>query len=115
MKFEKDKLCSSCEKGKQTKSSFKPKSCSSITEPFHLLHMDLFGTIPIKSKSGKMFTLVIVDDFLRFTWVVFPRKKNHVAEEIVSFIKQYKVLYDHRVGQLRSDHGIEFVNSNLEE
>ena len=47
--FVKDKLCSACEKGKQTKSSFKPKSCSTISSPLHLLHMDLFGPIPIRS------------------------------------------------------------------
>lgn len=49
MKFIKDNLCSMCEKAKQTKSSFKPKSSSSITKQFHILHMDLFGSVPIKS------------------------------------------------------------------
>ena len=50
--FVKDKMCSACEKGKQTKPSFKPKTCSSITASFHLLHMDLFGPVPIKSIGG---------------------------------------------------------------
>ena len=75
MHFVKDKLCSACEKGKKTKSSFKPKSCSSITKTFHLFHMDLFGPIAIKSRSGKKFTLIIVDEYSIFTWVIFLRKK----------------------------------------
>lgn len=39
MKFHTDNLCSTCVKGKQTKSSFMPRSCFSINDPFNLLHM----------------------------------------------------------------------------
>nr|XP_043639289.1 uncharacterized protein LOC122610360 [Erigeron canadensis] len=41
IKYEKDKLCGSCEKGKQHKASFKLKSCSTIDSCLDLLHMDL--------------------------------------------------------------------------
>ena len=63
MQFFKDKMCLACKKGKKTKSSFKPKLCSSIITPLHLLHMDLFGPVSIKSKARKKYTLVIVDNF----------------------------------------------------
>ena len=75
MQFVKDKLYSPCEKGKKNKSSFKLKSYSSITKPFHLLHMGLFGPVPIKSRSRKI-TLVIVDEYSRFTWVIFSKKEK---------------------------------------
>nr|KAJ0217208.1 hypothetical protein LSAT_V11C300134080 [Lactuca sativa] len=61
--FVKDKVCSACEQGKQTKSSFKTKSCSSISVPFDLLHMDFFGPIPVRSLGGNKYTLVVVDEF----------------------------------------------------
>nr|KAJ0204837.1 hypothetical protein LSAT_V11C500258600 [Lactuca sativa] len=111
----KDKMCSACEQGKQTKSSFKPKSCSSISVPLHLLHMDLFGPIPVRSLGGNKYTLVIVDEFTRFTWVVFLKKKSHVAQEIISLIRKNETLIGLKVKQLRSDHGTEFRNSTLEE
>lgn len=53
MRFVKDKILPACVKGKQTKSSFKPNKCSSITVPFHPLHVDLFGPIPVESHAGK--------------------------------------------------------------
>jgi len=40
LKFERDKLCEACEKGKQTKSSFKPLNIVSTSRPLELLHMD---------------------------------------------------------------------------
>nr|KAJ0208804.1 hypothetical protein LSAT_V11C400202500 [Lactuca sativa] len=111
----KDKMCSACEQGKQTKSSFKPKSCSSISVPLHLLHMDLFGPIPVLSLGGNKYTLVVVDEFTRFTWVVFLKKKSHAAQEIISLIRKNETLTGLKVKQLRSDHGTEFRNSTLEE
>nr|KAJ0197446.1 hypothetical protein LSAT_V11C700383020 [Lactuca sativa] len=111
----KDKMCSAYEQGKQTKSSFKPKSCSSISVPLHLLHMDLFGPIPVRSLGGNKYTLVIVDEFTRFTWMVFLKKKSHVAQEIISLIRKNETLTCLKVKQLRSDHGTEFRNPTLEE
>lgn len=68
IKYEKEKLCASCEMGKQHKSSFKSKLYSSIKSCFDLLHMDLFGPINVQSISGKNYTLVIVDEFSRYAW-----------------------------------------------
>lgn len=43
------------------------------------------------------------------------RKKSHAADNIISLIKQWEVLYDHKVRKLRSDHGIEFINTSQED
>lgn len=47
-----------------------------IIDPFSLLYIDLFGPVPVKSRIGKRFTLVIVDEFSRFTWVLFLQKER---------------------------------------
>nr|KAJ0224692.1 hypothetical protein LSAT_V11C100043190 [Lactuca sativa] len=77
--------------------------------------MDLFGPIPIRSLGGNKYTLVVVDEFTRFTWVVFLKKKSHAAQEIISLIRKNETLTGLKVKQLRSDHGTEFQNSTLEE
>ena len=41
--FEKDKLCSSCQAGKQVGNTYPKKSMMSTSKVFELLHMDLFG------------------------------------------------------------------------
>ena len=48
-KYEKDHLCSACEKGKMKKKSHKPKTISNSKEPLELLHMDLCGPMGIQS------------------------------------------------------------------
>ena len=89
--------------------------CFSITEPLHFLHMDLFGPVPTRSRSGKKYTLFIVDEFSRFTWVLFLRKKSNVADEIIYFITQSEVLYNFKVRKLRSNHETEFRNLTLDD
>ncbi|KAI3752823.1 hypothetical protein L2E82_24860 [Cichorium intybus] len=80
-----------------------------------LMHMDLFGPVPVASLAGKKYYLVIVDEFPRFTWVMFLRNKSDAATEIINLIKQSEVLFDLKVKQLRSDHGTEFRNQTLED
>ncbi|KAI3718218.1 hypothetical protein L6452_19080 [Arctium lappa] len=109
----KESLCSACEKGKQTKASFKSKQVSSVTSPLQLLHMDLFGPVNIQSIAGKKYTLVIVDEFSRYTWVIFLRCKSDTLEELISFVKKMEVLNNLTVRSIRSDHGTEFKNSSL--
>nr|CAD39343.2 OSJNBa0094O15.12 [Oryza sativa Japonica Group] len=49
VKFEKDKLCSACQAGKQVACSHPTKSIMSTSRPLELLHMDLFGPTTYKS------------------------------------------------------------------
>ena len=65
--FVKDRLCDTCQKGKQTRSTFKSKNVVSTTRPLQLLHMDLFGPSRTRSFGGNVYALVIVDDFSRYT------------------------------------------------
>ena len=69
--FEKDKFCDACQFGKQVKSTFKSKKFISTSRPLQLLHMDLFGPSRTASLDGKHYAFVIVDNFSRFTWVLF--------------------------------------------
>ncbi|GJZ86721.1 integrase, catalytic region, zinc finger, CCHC-type containing protein [Tanacetum coccineum] len=68
LKFEKDHLCSACQLGKSQKYSHKPKSENTNLEVLHTLHMDLCGPMRVQTINGKKYILVIVDDYLRFTW-----------------------------------------------
>ncbi|KAJ9560830.1 hypothetical protein OSB04_005990 [Centaurea solstitialis] len=107
-------LCSACEKGKQTRASFKSKQISSISSPLQLLHMDLFGPVNVQSIVGKKYTLVIVDEYSRYTWVFFLRSKSDAPEKIILFVRKMERLDNLTVRSIRSDHGTEFKNSTLE-
>ncbi|GJW05575.1 retrovirus-related pol polyprotein from transposon TNT 1-94 [Tanacetum coccineum] len=63
--YSKDKPCSSCEKGKHHRASFKTKQPSSIKKCLHLLHMDLFRPVTPRSINHEKYTLVIIDEYSR--------------------------------------------------
>ena len=77
LKFERDKICEACQKGKQTKNSFKQKNVVSTSRPLELFHMNLFGPSRFMSIGGNYYGLVIIDDFSRFTWNLFIIPKDH--------------------------------------
>nr|XP_009590334.1 uncharacterized protein LOC104087531 [Nicotiana tomentosiformis] len=52
-KFKDHKVCDACVKGKQVRSSFKPKKEVSTSRPLDLLHMDLCGPMRMPSRGGK--------------------------------------------------------------
>ncbi|KAJ9552804.1 hypothetical protein OSB04_016849 [Centaurea solstitialis] len=113
--FAKESLCAACEKGKQTRASFKSKQVSTINSPLHLLYMDLFGHVNIQSMGGKRFTLVIVDEYSRYTWVFFLRAKSETPQLIISFILRMEKYNQITIHSIRSDHGTELKNSVLDE
>ncbi|KAM6587307.1 hypothetical protein CsatA_009912 [Cannabis sativa] len=112
--FVKDKLCDACQFGKQIKTSFHSKKEISTTRPLQLLHIDLFGPSRIASLGGKYYAFVIVDDFSRFTWVIFLTLKSDVLENFVKFCKNVQNEKGYSITSVRSDHGGEFDNDALE-
>ena len=76
VKFEKDKLCSACQTGKQVANAHLTKSIMSTERPLELLHMDLFGPTIYRSIRGNCYCLVVVDDYSRYTCVFFLHDKD---------------------------------------
>ncbi|GJS80135.1 retrovirus-related pol polyprotein from transposon TNT 1-94 [Tanacetum coccineum] len=113
--FSKDKNYSACEKGKHHRASFKTKRSFSINKSLHLLHMDLFRPVKPHTISHNKYTLFIVDEYSRCTWVFCLKKKSDAADCIMYFIRKMENLNEERVKELRSDNGTEFRNHKLEE
>ncbi|GJX96077.1 retrovirus-related pol polyprotein from transposon TNT 1-94 [Tanacetum coccineum] len=114
-KYHKEHLCPSCEQGKSKRASHPPKPVPNSKQRLHLLHMDLCGPMRIASINGKRYVLVIVDDYSRYTWVVFLRSKDEAPEEIKNFLKRITVLLQAPVIIVRTDNGTEFKNQVLQE
>ncbi|GJU48656.1 retrovirus-related pol polyprotein from transposon TNT 1-94 [Tanacetum coccineum] len=112
--YSKDKPCTACEKGKHHRASFKTKQNFSIRKCLHLLHIDLFGPVSPMSINHKKYTLVIVDEYSRYTWVYFLRNKSQAPEMIMSFVRMVENQNDIKVKQIRTDNGTEFRNHKLE-
>ncbi|GJR56053.1 retrovirus-related pol polyprotein from transposon TNT 1-94 [Tanacetum coccineum] len=89
------------------------KNINSISLPLHLLHMDLFGPTFVKSLMKKMYCLVVIDDYSRFTWVFFLATKDETSGILKSFITGIENLVDHKVKVIRCDNGTEFKNREM--
>lgn len=79
-RFQHDRTCVACHKGKQHKASYKGiYVINLITAPLQLLHMDLFGHVSVRSISHKYYGLVITDELSRFSWVFFLGNKSETS------------------------------------
>nr|KYP59264.1 Retrovirus-related Pol polyprotein from transposon TNT 1-94 [Cajanus cajan] len=110
LKFSKDKLCDACQKGKQVKASFKSKNMISTSRPLQLIHMDFFGPSRTMSLGGNYYGLVMVDDYSRFTWVMFLANKSEAFNAFKKFAKLVQNEKNINITSIRSDHGGEFQN-----
>jgi len=113
--FEKDKLCSACQAGKQVANTHPTKTFMSTTKPLELLHMDLFGPTSYVSIGGNKYGSVIVDDYSQYTWVFFLEDKTEIALIFKKFAKRVQNEFETTIKKIRSDNGKEFDNSQVEE
>jgi transposase InsO family protein len=112
--FEKDRICSTCQVGKQVGVHHPHKNIMTTDRPLELLHMDLFGSIAYISISRSKYCLVIVDDYSCFTWVFFLQEKSQTQETLKRFLRRAQNEFGLRIKKIRSDNGTEFKNSQIE-
>jgi transposase InsO family protein len=111
--FEKDKICSACQAGKQVEVYHPHKNIMTTVWPLELLHMELFGSIAYISIDGRKYCLVIVDDYSRFTWVFFLQEKSQTQETLKRFLRRAQNEFGLRIKRIRSENGMEFKNSQI--
>nr|GEV42795.1 hypothetical protein [Tanacetum cinerariifolium] len=109
LKYVKDQLCSSCEVSKAKRSSFKTKIIPSLKGWLNLLHIDLCGPMRVASINGKKYNLVIVDDYSRYTWILFLSSKDETPEVLKDFLMMIQRNLQASVITVRSDRGTEFL------
>nr|GEV02378.1 retrovirus-related Pol polyprotein from transposon TNT 1-94 [Tanacetum cinerariifolium] len=74
-------------KGKQAHASHKAKNIVSTTRCLELLHVDLFGPFTVWSYRGNCYTLVIVDDYSRYSqnskaYIILNKRTKKIEESL---------------------------------
>ncbi|KAL8147456.1 hypothetical protein AgCh_004965 [Apium graveolens] len=79
--------------------------------------LEVCEALNVLSISRNKYALVMVDDFLRYTWVEFMYSKDETPNIIIEHIKKIDKQAEGKVSvkRLRSDNGTEFRNSTLSE
>ena len=106
-------ICKGCVIGKHPEHKFDWGKANRATSIFGLIHSDISGPMPITSMNGSRYLLTFIDDFSRYTWVFFLKKKSEVCEKF----SELKALIENASGLkikiLRSDNGGEYVSNEL--
>lgn len=108
--YSKEKIFYACQREKQIKSSFKTKPVEPSTKPLNLHHVDLFGPVDLVSINGRKYTVVVVDEYTRYPWIVFMKIKNEIKKKLPKLMKLVQNEKRLSILKIISDHGREFVN-----
>nr|GEZ04302.1 retrovirus-related Pol polyprotein from transposon TNT 1-94 [Tanacetum cinerariifolium] len=101
-------FCDACKIRKQAHTSHKAKNIVSTTRCLKLLHMDLFSPSVVRSYGGNRYTLVIVDDYSRYTLTRFLKDKTEAFDQFEIFSKKIQNQLGCTIVSIRTDHGREF-------
>ncbi|KAL0556045.1 hypothetical protein IC582_004550 [Cucumis melo] len=106
--------CDVCIRAKQHRVSF-PSQPYKPTQPFILVHSDVWGPSKVTTSSGKRWFVTFIDDHTRLTWVYLITDKSEVLSIFQNFYHTIKTQFHTKIAILRSDNGREFQNHNLSE
>ena len=106
-------ICKGYVVGKHPEHKFDRGKASQASCILGLIHSDISSPMPITSINGSRYILNFIDDFSRYTWVFFIKKKSEVLEKFT----ELKALIENASGKkikiLGSDNGGEYVNNYL--
>jgi transposase InsO family protein len=88
--------------------SHSPVNTVMTEHPGQLLHMDTVGPSRVRSKGGKWYVLVIVDDYSSYSWVFFLESKDQVFEHFRLLALRLNNEHPNYLKVIHSDNEIEF-------
>jgi hypothetical protein len=105
-------LCKHCQQGNQTKTRFKSKEYS-MTRPLEIVHTDLVGPTKTKGLKGEKYFMLLVDDYIRMTTVLFLKNKLEAFEKFKIYKEMVENEMDSKIKCLRSDNGGDFTSKEF--
>lgn len=70
---------------KHIENSFKIKKGISTCRTLQLIHMDLFIPMKVYSFGSKNYALSVINDFTKYTWIVFLMHKDEALQVLSKF------------------------------
>ncbi|XP_060212195.1 uncharacterized protein LOC132639793 [Lycium barbarum] len=95
---------------RQARLPFPKKTSPSSSQPFELLHLDMWGPYHIPTYDKFKYFLTLVDDFSRSTWTVLLRCKSNVLNTIKAFVTLTENQFATIIKTIGTDNGLKFVN-----
>ena len=100
--------CDACAFFKQKRLKYSSSTSKSL-QFFELIHVDIWGPISVSSINGYKYFLTIVDDYSRFTWILFLKNKTEVRSLLQDFINLNENQFSCKLKIIRFGNGKEFL------
>ena len=105
--------CEMCQLAKQTRVPYSLKPYVS-SQPFSLVHSDIWGPCRIKNISGSKWFITFIDDHTRLCWVYLLKDKSKASTTFKNFHALIQNQFQTKIHTLRTDNGKEYFNSTLD-
>jgi histone deacetylase 1/2 len=103
-------VCDSCQQGKSHQLPY-PVSTSVSTVPLQLVFSDVWGPAPT-SVGRHAYYVSFIDDYSKFTWIYFLKRKANAYSAFVNFQKLVERKLDAKILSVQSDWGGEYEKLN---
>lgn len=101
-----------CELAKHHRVHF-PAQPYKESQPFSLIHSDIWGPSRINNISGARWFITFIDDYTRVSWVYLLEEKSETARTFQNFHKMIKTQFQANIQILCTDNGREYFSSIL--
>jgi len=103
--------CETCQLSKRTRSTYPPQPYKP-SQPFSLIHSDVWGPPRASNITGSRWFVTFIDDHTRVTRV-FLKEKSEVARIFEIFHAMVQTQFQTNIKVLRTNNGHEYYNSML--
>ena len=104
--------CEICQLSKHCCSSY-PLQGYKPSQPFSIIHSDIWGPSRIQNITGARWFVSFVDDHTRLTWVFLMKEKSETESIFRNFHNMIQNQFQTKIQVLRSDNAKEYFNSIL--
>ncbi|KAG8479954.1 hypothetical protein CXB51_025047 [Gossypium anomalum] len=104
--------CEVCQLSKHTRVPY-PLKPYVQSQPFSLIHSDLWGASRVKNITGARWFITFIDDHTRVCWIYLFKEKSEVSRVFKNFHSMIRTQFNSNIHTLRTDNGREYFNSVL--
>ena len=108
-------FCEGCMMGKQHRCSYPKDDHYRANQPFELVHSDVCGPMSVNSFGGSRYYITFIDDYSRYTYIYFIKKKSEVLEKFKEFHSHVRNITGKPIKTLRSDNGGEYCSQEFKD